>query len=52
LAHLPLEQRARINYDHPDAFETPLLLDHLEALVNGASSTARCTTTRSTAAGR
>jgi len=35
LAHLPLEERARINYDHPDAFETPLLLDHIEALVDG-----------------
>jgi len=35
LAHLPLEERARINYDHPDAFETTLLLAHLESLRHG-----------------
>jgi uridine kinase len=35
LAHLPLEQRARINYDHPDAFETTLLLEHLNQLQQG-----------------
>ena len=35
LVHLPLAERARINYDHPDAFETPLLLDHIETLVSG-----------------
>lgn len=29
---LPLEQRTRINYDHPDAFETSLLVAHLQAL--------------------
>ena len=37
LAHLPLEERARINYDHPDAFETSLLLAHLEQLQAGAA---------------
>ena len=35
LAHLPFEERARINYDHPDAFETTLLLEHLESLRAG-----------------
>ena len=35
LAHLPLEERARINYDHPDAFETTLLLEHLDQLQQG-----------------
>jgi len=35
LPHLPFEARARINYDHPDAFETPLLLAHIETLRNG-----------------
>ena len=35
LPHLPLDARARINYDHPDAFETPLLLAHIETLVHG-----------------
>jgi uridine kinase len=33
----PLEERAKANYDHPDAFDWPLLNDHLAALANGAS---------------
>ena len=33
----PLEQRSQANYDHPDAFDWPLLNDHLAALANGAS---------------
>ena len=33
----PLEQRASVNYDHPDAFDWPLLNDHLAALSAGAS---------------
>ena len=33
--HLPLEERARINYDHPDAFDTDLLSEHVRALVRG-----------------
>ena len=33
----PAEARRAINYDHPDAFDWPLLNDHLAALVNGAS---------------
>ena len=32
-----LEQRSQANYDHPDAFDWPLLNDHLAALANGAS---------------
>ena len=32
---IPFEERKKINYDHPDAFETELLLEHLEALKNG-----------------
>jgi uridine kinase len=36
-AHLPLEERAAINYDHPKAFETVLLVEHLEALRRGES---------------
>ncbi len=32
---LPLEQRARINYDHPEAFDTALLVRHLAALRQG-----------------
>jgi uridine kinase len=34
---LPLEERRAINYDHPDAFDWPLLNDHIAALSNGAS---------------
>lgn len=34
-SHLPLEQRARINYDHPQAFDTALLVEHLSALRRG-----------------
>lgn len=29
------EERARLNYDHPDAFDTPLLIEHLSALKRG-----------------
>ena len=32
---MPLEERALINYDHPDSFETDLLVEHLEMLRNG-----------------
>lgn len=32
---MPLEERALINYDHPDSFETDLLVEHLEKLRNG-----------------
>jgi uridine kinase len=32
---LELEERARMNYDHPDSFEWSLLLDHLDQLLNG-----------------
>jgi len=33
LAHLPLEARAQINFDHPDAFDNALFLAHLDALI-------------------
>jgi uridine kinase len=33
--HLPFEERAADNYDHPDAFDWPLLLDHVRALREG-----------------
>lgn len=35
LAHLSLEERKRVNYDHPDAFDADLLVAHLEALLAG-----------------
>ena len=34
-SHLPSEERANINYDHPDALETSLLIDHLRQLIAG-----------------
>lgn len=34
-AHLPLEERRRINWDHPDAFDLDLLVEHLQRLVAG-----------------
>lgn len=34
-SHLPPTERAAINYDHPDALETELLIEHLEALLDG-----------------
>lgn len=32
---LPFEERCRLNYDHPDSFDTPLLVEHLTALRRG-----------------
>ncbi|CAN0552631.1 unnamed protein product, partial [Ectocarpus sp. 8 AP-2014] len=29
LSHLPIEQRAKTNFDHPDALETSLLVKQL-----------------------
>ena len=34
-ASIPLEERAKCNYDHPDAFETDLLIKHLKELKKG-----------------
>ena len=31
------EERSKVNYDHPDAFETSLLVEHLKALRAGKS---------------
>jgi uridine kinase len=33
--HLPPDERARINYDHPAALESTLLVEHLRALRDG-----------------
>ena len=35
LSHLPLEQRAQQNYDHPDALESDLLARHIRELCAG-----------------
>lgn len=35
LSHLPLDERRRCNFDHPDALEDALLLEHLRQLMSG-----------------
>lgn len=35
LSHLPLEERRKLNFDHPDALETELLVAHLLQLQAG-----------------
>ena len=34
-SHLVVEERAKLNYDHPDALETDLLVEHLKELIDG-----------------
>ncbi len=34
-SHLSYEERKHINYDHPDALDTGLLLEHLQVLLEG-----------------
>ncbi len=34
-SHLPPDERAEINFDHPDALETELLVEHLKTLRQG-----------------
>jgi uridine kinase len=34
LAHLPYDERRAINFDHPDALDTALLIDHVKQLQN------------------
>lgn len=34
-SHVPVEERQNINFDHPDAFEWPLLAKHIELLKQG-----------------
>ena len=35
LGHLPIEERARFNFDHPDALETDLMVEHLRRILAG-----------------
>lgn len=35
LSHLPPEERAKVNFDHPDSLETELLIEHLKQLKEG-----------------
>ena len=34
-SHLPFAEREKVNYDHPDAFETELLISHLKKIKKG-----------------
>ena len=34
-SHLPMEERQKINFDHPDAFEWSLISNHLQMLKEG-----------------
>lgn len=33
--HLPMEERLKVNYDHPDSLETDLMIEHIKALRAG-----------------
>lgn len=35
LAHLPLEERRQVNFDHPDAFDNELFVAQLDTLLEG-----------------
>lgn len=35
LSHLPMDERRKVNVDHPDSLETDLLVAHLDELVRG-----------------
>jgi uridine kinase len=37
VSHMPLAERAKINFDHPDALETDLMVRHLRELIAGRS---------------
>ncbi len=51
--HLPLEDRAKQNFDHPESVDTQLLISHVRALREGqAIESARFTISRSIAACR
>lgn len=34
-SHLTMEERVKTNYDHPKAFDTELLIEHLKTLIGG-----------------
>ncbi len=42
LSHLPPEERARQNFDHPEQIEHDLLLEHLRALASGGAIDRPC----------
>lgn len=36
-SHLPFEEREKLNYDHPNSFETSLMVEHIRHLKEGKS---------------
>ncbi len=34
-SHLAFEERVKTNYDHPDAYDIPLIVEHIKALKDG-----------------
>jgi len=34
-SHIAPDERVKTNYDHPDAFDTELLVSHIKSLING-----------------
>ncbi len=34
-SHMSMDERAKVNYDHPDALDTPLLVEHIKQLQQG-----------------
>ena len=34
---IPFEERKRLNYDHPDSFDTDLMIEHIRKLMEGES---------------
>ena len=36
-SHLPLQERHHFNFDHPDALDIPLLIEHLQSLTEAGS---------------
>lgn len=49
---VPFEERCKQNYDHPDAFDTGLMVSQLKELKAGRPIRFRCTPTRITTARR
>ncbi|MGK0361188.1 MAG: uridine kinase [Bradymonadia bacterium] len=37
LSHMTGRERSQVNFDHPDAFDTPLMIEHIKRLLDGVS---------------
>ena len=37
LSHMPIDDRAKTNFDHPDSLDTELLVQHIKDLKEGKS---------------